>query len=426
MLTAIGKGREQFFKNFERDINRVETPRARHAANGAALPIQPNNAQVSKYMPLLKTTFGRAFDVADQIVRDADSATYGFELADNGIKATAMAEFNQGTPSAQRIAGLKGTDQPMLTGLPATKYWLLMAIQSGNKDAAQSIINDFLAPIEKEVAALGADGKPVQEYIDAFKKATAALTSSAFGTLVPTGPLGQEAILQGVGVTSGDAKVLLDAQQQMASSQQAMMDMFYPPQMRGMVKFNFTPNAKTIDGVQFNQIQQKVNLQQPGQPNNPQMAQMQQLMNWVYGPNGATGLLGALDAKTVIGAFGTSDTMISKTIASAKAGQDTLSQTPEIAAVAKELPKQRMVAVFFGLDQLVSTAANYAKMFGMPVNFQLPQNLPPIGATVATEGSAIRADGYVPTQLLQSIIAAGIQSYMQMQGGQAPGGPGGL
>ena len=60
------------------------------------------------------------------------------------------------------------------------------------------------------------------------------------------------------------------------------------------------------------------------------------------------------------------------------------------------------------------------------MNFQLPQDLPPIGISAGTEGTAARGDIYVPAQLMQSIIAAGIQSYMQMQGGQAPGGPGGL
>ena len=31
----------------------------------------------------------------------------------------------------------------------------------------------------------------------------------------------------------------------------------------------------------------------------------------------------------------------------------------------------------------VATIANYAKMFGMPVNFRLPADLPPIGVAVA-------------------------------------------
>jgi hypothetical protein len=35
-------------------------------------------------------------------------------------------------------------------------------------------------------------------------------------------------------------------------------------------------------------------------------------------------------------------------------------------------------------------------------------------------------DGYAPTQTLQSVTAAVMQTYMQMQGGQQPGGPGGL
>jgi hypothetical protein len=136
------------------------------------------------------------------------------------------------------------------------------------------------------------------------------------------------------------------------------------------------------------------------------------------------GLVGAIGADKMIGAVDTNDALVSKLIASAKANQDVI--TPGLAAIDAQLPKSRLMAGYFQLDQFATTLAGYAKMFGMPVNFQLPQNLPPIGGTLATEGNAVRTDIFVPTQTLQSVIAAGIQSYMQMQGGQAPGGPGGL
>ena len=78
------------------------------------------------------------------------------------------------------------------------------------------------------------------------------------------------------------------------------------------------------------------------------------------------------------------------------------------------------------LDQIAVSVANYAKAFGMPINFQVPANLPPVGFTFASDGSALRGDWHVPTQTMQSIIAAVLQVKMQMEGGQQPGGPGGL
>jgi len=375
-----------------------------------------------KFMPVVKARINRFFDAADQFVRDADGATYGIQFADNGLKITTLGEFTAATPSAQTVNMFKGTDQSMLAGVPQNKYLLLFGMKSSNPAAMVNLIDNFAAPIVKEAQALGSDGKAIADYVDAIKKYAAASTGMSGGMPTPSGPLGQEAIIQGVTITTGDAKAMLDAQKQMMNSQQAFMDMFQPPTMRGMMKMSYTPAAKTVDGVEFNQF--TTTIATPPGAANPQMMQMKQMMTWMYGAKGMNGLVGALGPDKMIGAMDTNDAMVSKLIASAKANQDVI--TPTLAAVNAELPKSRVAAGYFQLDQFATTLAGYAKMFGMPVNFQLPQNLPPIGGTLATEGNAVRADFYVPTQLLQSVISAGIQSYMQMQGGQAPGGPGGL
>ena len=78
-------------------------------------------------------------------------------------------------------------------------------------------------------------------------------------------------------------------------------------------------------------------------------------------------------------------------------------------------------------DRLASserTALRYTKDMGLlAVPIQIPPNLPPVGASLATEeGTAIRADVHVPTYLMQSLMAASLQAKMQMQGGLPPGG----
>jgi len=74
----------------------------------------------------------------------------------------------------------------------------------------------------------------------------------------------------------------------------------------------------------------------------------------------------------------------------------------------------------------VNTGVTYANQFGFPVKLQMPPNLPPIGVSAGTEGTAFRVDSHVPSQLVQSLVMAGMQAFMQMQQGQQPGGPGGL
>jgi hypothetical protein len=52
---------------------------------------------------------------------------------------------------------------------------------------------------------------------------------------------------------------------------------------------------------------------------------------------------------------------------------------------------------------------------------QLPPDLPPIGETISTDASTIKLDAYVPTPLVQSLVAAGMQAFMQMNGGGGGG-----
>jgi hypothetical protein len=94
-----------------------------------------------------------------------------------------------------------------------------------------------------------------------------------------------------------------------------------------------------------------------------------------------------------------------------------------VKTVSAQLPAQRILAEYVFLDNMVNTGVRYAQANGLPFKMKLPDDLPPIGITAATEGSAVRFDGFIPTKLIQSLVAAGMESYMQMQGG-APGNAG--
>jgi len=154
---------------------------------------------------------------------------------------------------------------------------------------------------------------------------------------------------------------------------------------------------------------------------------MQQMMGVMYGPGGINLLTGQVNDKLAVTSMGVNDEGLKTLIASAKANDDKLAHSAALAATKKSLPQMRFAEMYVSLDQIAVTLASYAKAFGMPVNFQVPPDLAPIGMTLATEGgSALKGDCFVPAQTLQSLIAAGMQTYMQMQGGQQPGGPGGL
>jgi len=181
-------------------------------------------------------------------------------------------------------------------------------------------------------------------------------------------------------------------------------------------KSTYTANAKTVDGVSFNSIHTDFEMN----PATPQAAQMSMFMTYMYGPNGMDALAGMVDDKTYLGAIGVNDKTISATLAAIKTHDDPLARTEAVKTVAGQLPPQRVAVVYFALDQLANVGLSTAKQMGIDMGVKLPDNLPPIGVTISSAGSAIVIDTYVPATLVQALTSAGMQIAMK-RGGGGPG-----
>jgi hypothetical protein len=331
-----------------------------------------------------------------------------------------VAEFNQGSGTSTELGKFKNTAEPLMTGLPASKY-LVYGGMVFEPQVGLDFITKFIDPLVAEMNKVGGDqAAAAQKYVAALKKYAGACKGQSFGWVAPGGQLGQSPLVQFISVQRGDAATLKSAQHDMMVTQQQLTQALTGN--KEQVKVTQTPNAKTVAGVTFDQVVTQFNAADPGGPG---AAQAQMMMNTMYGPNGMTMLTGVVGDKLLV-ASGVSDDVLAQAIASVKANQNNLDKVAGLQTVANQLPKNRMVAYFVPLDQVVNTVATYAAAFGMPVQIQLPPDLPPIGGTVATEGNAVRVDSYTPTELVRAVVAAGMQVYGQMQGGRQPGGPGGL
>jgi hypothetical protein len=181
-----------------------------------------------------------------------------------------------------------------------------------------------------------------------------------------------------------------------------------------------TPNAKTLDGVPFDLMHTDINV---GQGANA--AQADNAIKMIYGPEGMNALTGVVGDKLLIG-FGANDQTLVAAIAAIKAKDDPMGKNPGVAAVNAQLPKSRVMAMYIPLDEIATTIGTYAGAMGMPIQIQLPPDLPPIGVTAGTDGTAVRIDSYTPTDLIKALVAQGMQLYMQRMGAGGAGGPGGL
>ena len=386
------------------------------------------DAEAKEFTGVAKTVVNQLMNSVESFLNDATAASMSFHLNDEGLSATGMAEFKPDSGLGKMAARLKNTDQPLLAGLPTTnrKYFAFGGMVNDPEVSAE-LIGNFLDPIGKELAGTE-KGKGVAEAIEAAKRTTGATKTVAFGYPMPTGAIGADSIVQSVMVVQGDAKTMHDAQRKILQSVADMMKSLPAGAAtvggaEGDFGYQYVAGGKTVGAVKLDTYAYTMKMN-PGDPN---AANAQQFMDALYGPKGMSGAFGPVDNDTYLLVQGGTDKLLQDAVKAAQDPKDTLSNDPGVKLVAAQLPKSRIGVEYIKLDNMITAGVKYAQGFGAPFKMQLPPNLPPIGMSVASEGSAIRLDGFLPTQLVQSVVAAGMQTWMHFQGGGGGGGgPDGL
>jgi len=392
----------------------------------AQVPAGPNNPMtlalngmdIAKAAPLFKVIANQLIGFAEEYVQQTDAVTFGLKIAPDGITTTTMFAFQPDSYHGKMSAKMKNFDASLLAGLPDGKY-LFFGGGAQDPAATTEIVSHFLDPAQKAISDLGPDFSGVTDWISLMKSASGASTGGSFGMVAPSGMLGQEPLIQVVGVRHGDAKTLLDDTHKAFDMQQSMMTSM--GMKNTMTQETYTPAAKTVDGVTFDDMTTSFKMAGAG----PGRAQATTMLNFIYGPTGMHLLMGTVDDKTLLTESGLNDAMLSAAITAAKSGDDPMAKSAAVKAVSAQLPSQRLAAIYIPLDVWASTGLNYAKQFSMDMGVKIPDDLPPIGATFSTDGPTARVDGYIPTQLIQALTSAGLQMYMTSQRPQNGGAPGG-
>jgi len=371
-----------------------------------------------KYAPAIKAYFGQFLNVAEGFLRDSNGATFGINLSKDGISTTLMAEFEPGSYGGKAISGMKNTDASFTTGLPDGKYFMYGGLAI-NPEVDLKLFDDFAGPIEKELKALGGDGQPLLDYGNAVRAYLGAAKQVNMGMVAPpANAIGQQGLIQAVSVVTGDTGKLSSAQKQMMATQDQIMKM---TGTGDLVKTTVKPAAKTLEGVTLDSFTATVNMQ----PQTPQEQQAAFMLQMLYGPKGMTGYSGVVGADKVVTVAGGDDALLTSALQSAKNGSDALGKGVA-SKVAAGLPQNRLGVFYLPIDTIATTVLDVMAARGMPGGVKLPPNLPPLAWALDSEGSAIRVDGYIPAQTVQSLIAAGMQMWLQGMNGGGAGQPGGL
>ncbi|HEX8911056.1 MAG TPA: hypothetical protein VF796_01765 [Humisphaera sp.] len=368
-----------------------------------------------KFLPLAKAAAGQMFNVAEEFLNDAHSATVGLTINDAGVTMTLAADFDPTSYLGKMALQTKGSEASMLAGLPDKKYFAFGG-SAGDPAVTSKLIGDILDPVIKELAAVP-ETKKFATALEASKKALGSTTGTSMGYVAPTPgvELGKESVIQQVAIIRGDAAAIRDSQRVTLEAMNDLLGLM-PKQEGQSIKFSYNPGAKKVGGVSFDEF--KTDIQFNG--DDPTQQQVKQMMAFVYGPNGQSGVLTQVGDKAVLTVQGGTDDLIGDAYAAAKADADTLGAGAGVRAVAAQLPKTRNVAFYVDLGTIVNTSLRYAKAMGAPINVSAPADLPPIGMTAGADGTAVRADLHIPAKLVQGMAATYAKAQAQMRD---PNGP---
>ncbi|MEZ0265203.1 MAG: hypothetical protein ACAI43_10785 [Phycisphaerae bacterium] len=360
-------------------------------------------AMMSAYM-------GQILGAVETFMTDADGVTFGITLDKDGIATTLLTDFSPGSYLGKAVAGAKNTGDTLTGGLPAGKYMLYGGMVFSPNSAA--MFNDFMAPIEKAIAGSGDAGKPAAAYFAGARDFMGAVRQMSFGLMAPpANALQGGGFVQGVSVITGDADKMGAAMKALTDNSTAMMAASGVANVKTVV----TPGAK-VGTATMDQYTTTY-----GEAQNAQEQQMSMLMQMIYGKGGPSGYVGKVAADKVVHTIGGGEALAASAVQAVGQNADPLAQGAAANVVAK-LPKERVAVFFVAVDQIATTVLDVMAAKGVPGGVKLPPNLPPLGAAVVVDGSAVRVDGFIPSATVKSMIAAGLQMYLQQMPGGAQGG----
>jgi hypothetical protein len=401
-VAALRPAMEKGMKQARDMINAQAKPK-----DGA--PADPNANPLAN--PQMKQMLDMYMNLGDRLAKETRAATFSFNITDTGIAMAALGEFEPDSDLGKLVAKVKNTDAPLATGLPDATYFAFGGAVL-TPEVTNQLFTDFVEPMIKNLPA-EQKGEALTKAMASVKDAMAAMNSVSFGYAAKDGAA-NDGLISVVGLAHGDANKILASQKESLPAINSLMGMG-GGKMTADIQMG---EPKTINDVKLETYTVKFTFD----PKDPAGAQAQQMLSLIYGHNGLTGAMGTVNPDTFLSVQGGDDKLIGDTIAAAKKNDAALETAAQVKLVSDELPKQRALEYYIALDNIAAAGVKFAKQQGLAVPFKLPPNLPPIGVSIGTDGTTARGDALIPTQLVQSITAAAMQAFMQMQGGAGKGG----
>jgi hypothetical protein len=319
--------------------------------------------------------------LAEEFVRDAQSAVLGLDLGEAGVSLGMGAQFTEGSSFAGYFQG-KGDAPSLIAALPNQPFLLAFAMDSSTPG-----IKSFV----KRMSEMNAGGQMMGPM--GVAKMIDQIDGTAF--FLGTTP----AIMGGLFLNTTAYIKAKDPSAYLSQTKQTFEEM----------------NKKEINGITFltsyqaesatvgnNKVDVWTMKMQPD-PTNPNSAQIAQMQTMLFGPTGLGGYMAKTD-KGVVVTYSKNSSLLEQALQSAAKGEG-LSKEAGVSQVAAQLPEARTLAGYVGIKNIMEIGIGFMAMIpGAPaVSFEIPQDLPPVGFGGTGDQGGFHSRIFVPTQVIQTI-----------------------
>lgn len=323
----------------------------------------------------------------ETFARDASAGVVGVKASEAGVTLDFGASFKEGTEYAGYFNS-KGNASGLTANLPNQPFLFSMAMDSSNPG-----IKKMFQKIRQSAAKLQAkdDKAPGMFPTDFMDKAD----GIAFQIGSSPAPIGGLFLNTVAYIKTPGAATLA---KQMKDS------------ITGL-------NGKTVGGVSYtssyesgvkagNGTADAWSLKMSADPNDENAAMVNQINFVLFGANGLGGYAAASETGMVM-TYSKNAQLLEQAVAATKGGAN-LSTDADVKKIAAGLPTDRAFEAYLGTKSLLETALGLMGMGGMaPANFNVPDDVPPVGMAATSNGGGLRFTIVVPTKVITTFQALG-------------------
>jgi hypothetical protein len=333
----------------------------------------------------------QAKEAIDAFVRDATSAAVGMTFGAKGAGLSASMNFKAGSECA---ASCKpgGDATALLNRLPAQPFLFAFAV-----DMTAPLMRDWMKGMAAQGDAalakqpMGLPGFNAAQFMELTDGQAAAVYPSPGG------------LMGGLFVNTLMFTASRNPQQLAAETKKAY-EAIQGQAGEGMgISATYTPGETQVSGVSVDGYSMIIDVGGGGFGN-----PMAMLFGPAGGPNGYI----AAVKNGLFQTFSRDTALLTKALAGgAGVGSD-----ESVAQVAAQLPKGRCAEFYLGVKPVLDQALVFAAMFLGPMQIDLPESLPPVGAGVASRQDGAIGSCFVPAPVIKVAVEIAGQVQAQMGG----------